>query len=117
MVQLTFIARIIDGLPLAASMDDNQELSEYKNQAKQLLKKITDGSHARCSIDTPGSSVFHYLVEDGVCYLTLCEKSYSKRLAFAYLEELHREFATQHGSEGIVPISICYIFPSLLSSP
>lgn len=99
MVQLTFIARVIDGLPLAASMDENQDLTDYKNQAKQLLKRISDSPHTRCSIDTKGPSVFHYIIEDGVCYLTLCEKGYSKRLAFAYLEELHREFAKQHGSE------------------
>ena len=38
-----------------------------------------------------------YYVERGVCYLVLCEKSFSKRQAFAYLEELQTEFAMQYG--------------------
>lgn len=75
MVQLTFLARMIDGLPLAASMDDNQvrsfvfvsiscscncaqDLAEYKNQAKQLLKKISESPHTRSAVDTNGASIF-----------------------------------------------------------
>lgn len=99
MVQLTFIARVIDGLPLAASMDENQDLAEYKNQAKLLLKKISESPHTRSSVDPKGASIFYYIIEDGVCYLTLCDKSYSKKLAFAYLEELQKEFVQQHGQE------------------
>jgi len=38
-----------------------------------------------------------YYVERGVCYLVLCDKSFSKRQAFAYLEELQTEFAMQYG--------------------
>lgn len=34
-----------------------------------------------------------------VCYLTLCENSYPKKLAFNFLEELQREFDIQHGAE------------------
>jgi vesicle transport protein SEC22 len=71
MVLLTFIARVIDGLPLAASMDDSQvsvalvatypqDLNEYKTQAKMLLKKVSDAEHTRCTIDTPGPCVFQY---------------------------------------------------------
>jgi len=40
-----------------------------------------------------------YFVERGVCYLVLCEKSFSKRQAFAYLEELQTEFAMQYGQK------------------
>jgi vesicle transport protein SEC22 len=35
----------------------------------------------------------------GVCYLTLCEKAYPKKLAFAYLEELQKEFWGEFGNE------------------
>lgn len=38
-----------------------------------------------------------YLIEKGVCYLVLCEGSFSKKLAFAYLEDLQAEFHEQHG--------------------
>ncbi len=33
-----------------------------------------------------------YLIENGMCFLTLTEKSYPKRLAFLFLEEIAKEF-------------------------
>jgi len=44
-------------------------------------------------------NVCSYYVERGVCYLVLCDKSFSKRQAFAYLEELQTEFAMQYGQK------------------
>ena len=44
------------------------------------------------SIDTSNNLLFHYLVRDSLCYLTLTEKSYPKRLAFLYLEEIADAF-------------------------
>lgn len=32
------------------------------------------------------------MIENGICYLTLADKGYPKRLAFLYLEEVHQEF-------------------------
>ncbi|KAJ3320484.1 SNAP receptor [Boothiomyces sp. JEL0866] len=100
MVKSTIIARVADGLPLAASMDDEetQDLTEYKNQARQLFKKLSSNSEQRCSIDS-NQFVFHYLIEYGVCYLCLCERSYPKKLAFGYLEELQKEFHSLYGQE------------------
>lgn len=40
---------------------------------------------------------FSYLIEHQVCYLILCEKSFSKRLAFSFLEDLQNEFINQYG--------------------
>merc|ERR1740136_263266 len=34
------------------------------------------------SIETTSSTIFHYLIKDSICYLTLTEGSYPKRLAF-----------------------------------
>lgn len=33
-----------------------------------------------------------YLIENGIVYLTLTDKSYPKRLAFLFLEDISREF-------------------------
>lgn len=33
-----------------------------------------------------------YMIERGICYLTLTDKAYPKRLAFLFLEEINREF-------------------------
>ena len=57
----------------------------------------------RMSIETTGSKVFHYLIKDLICYLTLTEASYPKRLAFVYLEEISDAFLEQltndHGND------------------
>ena len=46
---------------------------------------------AKCSLES-GSYTFHYMIQQGVCYLTLCDKGYPKRLAFLYLDDIHGEF-------------------------
>lgn len=56
------------------------------------------------SIDTTNSLTFFYLVRDTIAYLTLTERSYPKRLAFLYLEEIADAFleslANDHGDPG-----------------
>lgn len=42
-------------------------------------------------------SCFSYMIAQGVCYLLLCEASFPKKMAFAYLEDLHTEFFDQYG--------------------
>lgn len=43
---------------------------------------------AKMSIETSFRHIFHYLMRDGITYLTLTESSYPKRLAFLYLDEV-----------------------------
>lgn len=38
-----------------------------------------------------------YIIEDGVCYLCLCEPSYPPGLAFEYLKAVCEEFSKQCG--------------------
>lgn len=103
MVKLTMIARVTDGLPLAEGLDDGRgekDLGDYKQQAKTLFKKLSQSQHepSRMSIET-GPNLFHYIIEGGVCYLTMCDRSYPKKLAFQYLEDLQREFERVNRSE------------------
>merc|ERR1719345_239739 len=82
----------MDGLILVETWDDvNNITATMKSQAKQLLKKLKDGP-ARCSIDGAGEFVFHYTIEDGVCYMGLWDKNYPKKLSFAFLEDIHKTF-------------------------
>ena len=39
------------------------------------------------------------MIEYNVVYLCLCQGSYPKALAFAYLEELQKAFQEQHGRD------------------
>ena len=79
MALLTMIARVIDGLPLVGTMQDDEQVRvpircktkfpginpkkcyplqsgrsivEYQNQAKMLFRKLGSHSPARCSIET-----------------------------------------------------------------
>lgn len=94
------IARVADGLPLAASIqEDEQEgrdLQQYQSQAKQLFRKLNAQSPERCTLET-GDMNFHCFIAESICYLILCEGSFSKKTAFAYLEDLHNEFYDQYG--------------------
>ncbi|KAJ1735902.1 SNAP receptor [Coemansia biformis] len=112
MVKSTIIARVADGLPLAASMDDEQaesELAGYKSQAKAIFKKLNAQSETRCSIES-GPYYLHYLLDQGVCYLCICDKQFPRKLAFSYLDELSREFYMSYGGEVEKPSLRPYAF-------
>ncbi|KAF7355089.1 Protein transport protein sec22 [Mycena sanguinolenta] len=101
MVRSTIIVRASDALPLAASVDDEQTeqaLQEHKQQAKLIFRRISPNSEPRCSIES-GQYTLHYLIADNVVFLTIAEKSYPRKLAFSYLDELSKEFATTYGSK------------------
>mmetsp|Transcript_5155 Transcript_5155/g.14540 ORF Transcript_5155/g.14540 Transcript_5155/m.14540 type:complete len:226 (+) Transcript_5155:102-779(+) len=102
MAHVTFIARSLDGLILVETWDDANKISpQLKNQAKQVLRKLHN-SPPRCSIEGAGEYVFHYMMENGICYMAVFDRGYPKNLAFAFLrdvhnlfqEELKREFGT-----------------------
>ncbi len=40
-----------------------------------------------------------YLIADNVIYLAIAEKSYPRKLAFSYLDELSKEFQTSYGAK------------------
>ena len=90
-----------DGLPLAASVQDDEEhgknLMQYQSQAKQIFKRLSPSSPNRCTIDS-GPYYFHYIIVNDVCYLVLTEKNFPKRVAFQYLEDLQNEFDMQYGN-------------------
>ena len=78
-------------------------LDSYKQQAKQILKQLNPRSASKCTVESNEFS-FHYLLSDGVCYLTLTDKCYPKRLAFLYLEEIHQGFHAELGDSFQVQI-------------
>ncbi|KAK4019957.1 Sec22 [Daphnia magna] len=102
MLFMTWIARVGDGLPLAASIPEDEEsgrgVLDYQNQAKMLFRKMNQQSPSKCTIET-GQHFFHYLIHQDVCYLVLCEQSYSKKLAFSFLEDLAQEFSSLYGKK------------------
>jgi len=114
---ITLIGRLSDGLPLAASMADERdafggELETYERQAKKILRSVSK-QHAEAGSYQPAASPpepyvtvesgdhfsFHYIIDVGVCILTLTEKAYPRRLAYDYLDELRTEFQVVHGKQ------------------
>ncbi|KAI4157372.1 MAG: hypothetical protein LQ342_008330 [Letrouitia transgressa] len=99
MVRSTQIARI-DGLMLAASVDDEHseaELSGPKSNAKLIIRRLNRNSEPQASIEADKYTI-HYLISDSVCFLTICDRSYPRKLAFTYLSDLATEFTTTYQS-------------------
>ncbi|KAF3902334.1 hypothetical protein AA313_de0202447 [Arthrobotrys entomopaga] len=123
MVQSTIITRL-DGMPLAATVDEAQveeSLHEYKDQAKMIFRRLTPNAEPQASIES-GPYTLHrkthptsydlfpqltqpkltpkpqssYLIQDGVCYLCICERSYPRKLAFTYLADIAAEFTSSY---------------------
>lgn len=68
--------------------------------AQTLFKRMAQekAGDSRLSVDS-GPFVFHYLIAADVCYLTLTDRAYPKKLAYQYLEELQREFTSLYGQQ------------------
>ncbi|KAH7839601.1 hypothetical protein Vadar_006142 [Vaccinium darrowii] len=98
MVKLTIVGRVSDGLPVAQGPryvnEGDDDISSYMRQAEFILEEISrSGSLAPSKMIIPvDHHCFHYMVENGVCVITLCDSSYPRKLAFCYLQDLVREF-------------------------
>ncbi|KAK9292890.1 hypothetical protein L1049_020871 [Liquidambar formosana] len=97
MVKLTIVGRVSDGLPLAQGPrymnEENENFLWYKQQGEFILKEISRGALAPSKMTIRvDHHCFNYLVENGVCFITLCDSSYPRKLAFHYLQDLQKEF-------------------------
>ncbi|EKG21102.1 Synaptobrevin [Macrophomina phaseolina MS6] len=100
MIRSTQIARL-DGLILAASVDDEQsesELVEIKSKVKQLLRRVNRNSEPQASIEG-GQYTIHYLIDDALIFLCICDRSYPRKLAFTFLSDIKQEFTTTYPSQ------------------
>ncbi|EEQ91586.1 vesicle transporter SEC22 [Blastomyces dermatitidis ER-3] len=99
MVLSTQIWRL-DGVPLAASVDDEQQteiLSEPKSQAKLICRRLNRNSEPQATIES-GQYNLHYVIRDEVCFLCIADRSYPRKLAFSYLGDLATEFTTNYSA-------------------
>jgi vesicle transport protein SEC22 len=95
---LTIIYRVLEPVFLTETMEENvPEEQLLKTRAKQLLKSL-EPKATKVHLDD-GKYYFCYSIVNGVCYLTVCEKSYPRALAFSFLDELQKEFDIQHGAD------------------
>lgn len=61
---------------------------------------MTPNSEPQATIES-GSYNIHYLISNNIIYLTICDKSYPRKLAFLYLTEISNEFNHIHGREAL----------------
>jgi len=97
MIKSTQIARL-DGLMLCASVDDEQSessLAEIKSQIKAILRKLDRDSNPQGALEGGSFNLYYQIVQD-VVYLCICERSYPKKLAFTYLDDICAEFSTTY---------------------
>ena len=102
MVLFTYAARLADGVLLVASIDSSSTspvTSQHKADGKSLIKQLTHRSPKRCTVES-GAYNFHYLIEGEIVYLILSAKSYPKRLAYGYLDEVRRHFEQHVEQDG-----------------
>jgi hypothetical protein len=52
---------------------------------------------SRPAFSSPLTCQSSYLISDNVVFLTIADKSYPRKLAFSFLDELSKEFATSYG--------------------
>lgn len=53
-----------------------------------------------------------YLIQNGIVYLTIADKSYPRKLAFSYLDELSKEFERSYAG---MPTRVGIIFSLIFS--
>ncbi|KAG8531989.1 uncharacterized protein KY384_003625 [Bacidia gigantensis] len=93
--------RQVSRLMLAASVDDEMtesELSQTKQNVKMIVRRLNRNSESRASIEADRFTI-HYLVQDQICFITICDRSYPRKLAFTYLQDLATEFTTTYSSQ------------------
>lgn len=99
MIRHTLISRL-DGLILAASVDEGEEDAEFneaKSKVKLVLRRLSRDSEPQATIDS-GSYAYHYILTDDLCFICICDRSYPRKLAFTYLQDLSSEFTTTYSS-------------------
>lgn len=105
MILYTYIARLSDSLALCSSVETDDLAASVKSQKSQintLLNTVNEYSEPRYSI-VSGEYNINYLIDDGIIYFCITELKFPRTLAFAYLQELQKEFSTSHGSEALQP--------------
>jgi Regulated-SNARE-like domain len=86
---LTQVARTADALPLVATSTPTHNLTvsnEHQQTATKLMRSFVAGTPKQAI--QSGNMVFYYMSRDNLCFLTLCEEKYPKRMAFLYLEDV-----------------------------
>ena len=94
-MELIFIARTRDSMMLCASLDKRGG-GPYTRQVTEILRGLqtnnNGGGPTKCTIQSSNEMSFHYVLDGGVCFITLTNSKFPKRLVFGFLEDLRVSF-------------------------
>lgn len=99
MPKMTMIVRLSrDGPPLDLCSDglNAPELTAQAREANQIFRQLSSTTETHGTVESSPYN-YHYCLSDNVCFMTVAEKSFSKSVAFAFLDELQKEFMGQFG--------------------
>ena len=108
MLHFTLIARQSDALALAADTETSatdSNVEKNKVTAKNLLRRIAStaqrnpGAYPPLMTVEATSSHYHILCDGGVMFLTMCDPGTPTALAFAFLDDVAREFMNQYSTQ------------------
>ncbi|CEG39737.1 dynein 1b light intermediate chain [Plasmopara halstedii] len=101
---ITFVARVSDGMLLVASMesigDANGNLDTYKQQAKQIMKRLDQRSPTKCSVESGA-----YTFQRGGNYWRDVVTTVARPYAFIkfdkYIQKKRKEYADPSSSQNM----------------
>lgn len=101
-IQHSYNAILTIALPLCGSVDDDTDpnLQEQKKKCKLLIAKMNPNSQDQATIES-GNYNIHYILSSSIIYLTICDKSYPRKLAFSYLHDISSEFHNSHNNDAL----------------
>lgn len=96
MVKSIVVARVHDGLPLAATIEDDDldaDYPEHKSQCKALLKQqVPTQTEPRVTVEAGDHYLYHIWSRDGVAFVCLTDRVYPRRLAYSCLDDVASAF-------------------------
>ena len=67
---------------------------------RDSISRMTPNSEPQATIES-GDYNIHYLIASLIIYICISEKSYPRKLAFSYLQEISHEFQNSHGTDAL----------------
>eukprot|EP01130_Rhizamoeba_saxonica_P008467 TRINITY_DN3430_c0_g2_i1.p1 TRINITY_DN3430_c0_g2~~TRINITY_DN3430_c0_g2_i1.p1 ORF type:complete len:136 (-),score=18.38 TRINITY_DN3430_c0_g2_i1:30-401(-) len=77
----------------------NDQWSVWRKKGKKLFSNMSPSMDITGVLKSDEGLYFLYTIENGICYMTLCEKDYPRQLAVGYIDEIKNEFDIQHGQD------------------
>ncbi|XP_064648118.1 vesicle-trafficking protein SEC22a-like [Lineus longissimus] len=108
MLLFALVARVHDGVPLAASTDlSHHPLVSDAQKYVKIISKRASSFPDRCAVQGNGYHIY-FITALNVCCVALCEGGFPYATAFAFLHDLQKEFITAYDPRKVTSIQRPY---------